>query len=149
MASDRITELVGAFDKRHPNPSKNYGIHGMDARFVLKGARGAVQFVAFLGIQLPHVREELRRKHSATDKYDSFAPMGADVGYHAPAPCYEGQSLTHDSCPYLDGKPCYYDGSGLRADEFMPEFIAGGSDAVWAMLEQEYQKRFGEDSNAK
>jgi hypothetical protein len=25
----------------------------------------------------------------------------------------------------------------------------GGKDGEWAMLEQEYQKRFGEDSNAK
>jgi hypothetical protein len=139
---ERIVEMAGAWDKRDPDPAKNYGIHGMEVRFVLKGDLGATQFVAFLNIHLPHVREELRRKRSPDDRFDLDAPMGADVGYHSPEPCYDGQSIVQESCPYLDGKPCYYDGSGLRADGFMPEFIAGGSDAVWGMLEEEYRFRF-------
>ena len=39
---ERIIKFHQAYDKRHPNPSKNYGIHGVDLVFVLKGELGAV-----------------------------------------------------------------------------------------------------------
>jgi hypothetical protein len=56
---ERITEFAPAFDKRDPDPKKNYGIHGVDLRMVLKGEEGAVQFVLFTGWMLPHVAKEL------------------------------------------------------------------------------------------
>lgn len=137
---ERITQITGAFDKRHPDPSKNYGIHGMSIRFNLKGPKGSVQFLVYTSMHLSHVHDELRCMANRRG-YDPFKPMGADIGYHAYAPQYEGQTAMED-CDIL-GCDCYYDGSGLRADEFMPEFLSGGSDAVWSMLEEEYKIRFG------
>ena len=142
---ERIVDMRGAFDRRHSDPTKNYGIHGMDLRFVLKGPKGAVQFLVFTNIQLPHVAREQWDRRDSPYAFEMAQPSGADIGYHAYEPQYEGQSQM-DSCEYL-GQPCYYDGSSLRADKFMPEFIAGGSDAVWAMLEHEYAVRF-EDSTS-
>lgn len=139
----RVTEMSGAWDKRHKNPAKNYGIHGMELRFVLTGPAGAVQFVVYTQIHLDIVARELWAKRDQPYAYETSRPMGADIGYHSPVPMYEGQTVQQDSCEYLDGRPCYYDGSGLRADEFMPEFLAGGSNAVWAMLGREYAGRFG------
>jgi len=42
---------------------------------------------------------------------------------------------------------CYYDGSGLQAEDFMPTFLAGGSEAVWTMLESKYNQIFGEEND--
>jgi hypothetical protein len=167
---ERITTVVGAYDRRHPNPAKNYGIHGMELRFVLKGERGAVQFVYYTPIHLEHVADEMLaracaesrlpidrlKKVSAPDargiaetikalslpssapKYNPFRGMGADIGYHALEPQYEGQEPRE--CD-LFGK-CYYDGSSLQAMEFGPKFLKGGSKVVWKMLEKKYKEMF-------
>ena len=133
-----------AFDRRNPEPSKNSGIHGVEIIFVLKGKKGATQFVIYTNWFLPSVQKEQYWKGNISSrlKYGSPEPMGADIGYHSLTPQYKGQTKTKDNCPYLDGKPCYYDGSSLRADEFIPAFLAGGSDAVWKMLEEDYRRRF-------
>jgi hypothetical protein len=143
----RRIEFRGAFDKRHTDPSKDYGVHGMDLRFVLIGPKGATQFLCYTGLHLPHVREELFRKRRG-EKYDLGAPMGADIGYHAREPQYEGQSVIQDDCPYVGG-PCYYGGSGLAAEEFMPTFLAEGDDAVWTMLRERYDDVFGPTTTAQ
>lgn len=72
-----------AFDKRHTDPSKNYGIHGVNMRFVLTGEKGASQFLVYTNWHLPSVSKE---------GWSDFMlePMGADVGYHAKSPQYEG-----------------------------------------------------------
>jgi hypothetical protein len=118
----------------------NYGVHGCELRFVLKGPRGAVQFLVYTNWQLSHVAV-VNERHN----HDHLLckPMGADVGYHSPVPTYDGQTSIRSACPYLDGKPCYYDGSGLRAEIWLNEILLPlGSDGVWKALEQEYHERF-------
>ncbi len=138
----RRLEFTGAFDRRNSDPAKNYGIHGMEMRFVLIGPEGAMQFLVFTNLMLPHVREELFQKRNGTvERFDLSAPMGADIGYHARTAQYDGQEPMPGDCEYVGG-PCYYDGSSLGAQEFMPEFLAGGDDVVWAMLEKRYARRF-------
>lgn len=141
---ERLVEFQPAYDKRNPDPDKNYGIHGMDLRFVLKGKKGATQFVIYTNWYLPHVTQEMLRK-PIKDRIDlecRFLPMPADVGYHSPVPMYEGQSKASDDCPYTDGE-CYYDGSGLQAEELFIDFLVGGDKAVWERLEQSYISHFG------
>jgi len=130
---ERITEITPAYDKRNPDPSKNYGIHGVNLKFVLKGELGAVQFLIFTNWQLPHVQREFGHQ----------GPMAADIGYHSPMPMYDGQIQMAD-WEYLDGKPCYYDGSGLYANHFFDVMVSQGGDAMWAAIEQYYVERFGE-----
>jgi hypothetical protein len=91
-----ITEFLPAYDKRDLDPKKNYGIHGVTLRMVLKGPEGAVQFVVYTNWQLPHVTEENHRRAHGNHVRDStlrglFDPMPADLGYHSPKPMYEGQ----------------------------------------------------------
>lgn len=137
----RDIEFRPAFDKRDPTPSKNYGIHCAECKFILSGELGAVQFAFCTGWNLPHVQKELREK----DCYRAIEyPMGSDLGYHSHKPMYEGQTLLTDSCPYLDGKPCYYDGSSLNAIPVMALLIAEGGEAVWKKLESYYIHTFGE-----
>jgi hypothetical protein len=110
---------------------------------VLKGEAGAVQFLVYTNWQLPHVVAEQARKESDADLYRLlWQPMGADVGYHSPTARYEGQDRAQESCPYLDGAPCFYDGSGLAAETMLALLIAKGSDAVWEALQERYDQLF-------
>lgn len=179
---ERITEWEPAFDKRNPDPKKNYGIHGATMRWVLKGPKGAIQFVVYTNWMLPHVtKEQIKRSYKramergekgfALEMETFWQPMAADWGYHSRVPMYEGQEPmgsvnwefkdtgkegieryesmrtetgTFTPCQYLDGAPCYYDGSGLYAEEVLNVLITQGGEAVWKLMEESYHERFAE-----
>jgi hypothetical protein len=136
---ERIVELTPAFDGRPPG-----------LRMVLKGEKGAVQFVAYTDWYQPHVQQELAEKGER--RYSSplgIKPMGADVGYHSPHPMYEGDEPLTESCEYLDGRPCYYDGSGTKAQAFVTVLLKEGSDGIWKALEREYRRLFGDEDETR
>lgn len=137
---ERILEMSVPYDKRHKDPEKNCGIHGMDMRFVLRKGDKAVQFVVFTPIYTKNIQREFESSPQASAMIRTLA---ADVGYHAPTPRYEGQEPMKD-CPYI-GKPCYYDGSGLRAEEWEKVWLEEGSDAIWKLLEEEWNDLFKEN----
>ena len=142
---ERIVEFTPAFDKRNSDPNKNYGIHGVDLRMILKGNKGAVQFILYTNWYLPHVQKELNWKATKEGilSIECFLnPMPADLGYHSLTPHYEGQSIASESCQYLDGKPCYYGGSGLNAERIYNVLLEEGSDGVWRELEDYYNHLF-------
>jgi len=141
---EKIVKFYPAYDKRNPDPSKNYGIHGVDLRMILKGEKGAVQFVLYTNWHLPYVQEELNKNAIGKDLYyiSSLNPLPADLGYHSLTPTYEGQSICTESCEYLDGKPCYYDRSGLNAERIYEVLLNEGSDGVWRELEKYYNELF-------
>ena len=142
--AERITEWSPAWDKRDDDPKKDCGIHGMNLKFLLKGEKGAIQFVIYTNWMLP----KNRRRWDEEVKAHLLQPMAADVGYHSPIALYEGQEQITDECPYLDGKPCYYDGSSTYAETVFDRFVTEGENAVWEVLEEEYRQRFekGDDS---
>lgn len=131
-----------AYDKRHTDPKKNYGIHGVNLRFVLSGGCGAVQFVLYTNWQLPHVQEEFDHKPVAS-RYPHLSchPMPADLGYHSPVPQYEGQSSMGSDCEYVEGD-CYYDGSSLNAQPVYETLLKEGHEGVWRELEEYYNQTF-------
>jgi hypothetical protein len=141
MKLKRLVEIQPAFDKRHSDPNKNYGIHGAEIKFLVKGKKGVIQFVIFTNWHLPHVQKELEGK-CHLDKYCFLKPLPADVGYHSFVPMYDEQKPITDSCPYLDGKPCYYDGSGLWAEDVFKLMVREGHEAMWKELEKTYHDRF-------
>lgn len=57
-ALERIVRFYPAYDKRDPDPKKNYGIHGVELLMLVKGEKGAVQFKLSTNWQLPHVTKE-------------------------------------------------------------------------------------------
>lgn len=135
-----------AYDKRDPDPKKNYGIHGVTMRWLYGDEKGVVQFVVHTNWHLPHIREDAKTQSKSTILVERYpfefwqAPMPADLGYHSPTPQYEGQHSRE--CDVLEGKCCYYDGSGLNAERIFEVLIAGGSDGVWKELEQYYKELF-------
>lgn len=138
----RKVNFEAAFDKRHPDPAKNCGIHGVNIRFVLIGKKGAVQFLLYTNWQLPRVTEEHDRK-PVDKQYPHLLcrPMPADLGYHSRKPRYDGQEPMSDNCDILGG-PCYYDGSTLNAEPVYNRLLAEGDRGVWAALEEYYIQVF-------
>lgn len=137
---ERWVEFLPAYDRRHPDPDKNYGIHGVEMAFYLRGPKGAIQFKVYTAWQLPHVdAEQLAGPHSRA----LCRPLPVDLGYHSPVARYEGQEPISDDCPILGGR-CWYDGSGLRAQPVFDRLVAEGDPAVWRYLEDEYEAVFGE-----
>jgi hypothetical protein len=49
---------------------------------------------------------------------------------------------TFEPCRYLDGKPCYYDGSSLNAERIFDVLTAEGDEGVWRELEAYYHATF-------
>lgn len=145
MNFERTINFIPAFDKRHADPAKNYGIGGVRIRFVLKGSLGAMQFVIETNWQLPHVQEEVDRKPFDWGlPYFRHKSMASDVGYHSPKPMYEDQKPM-DHCDVLADGKCYYGGSSLYAEETaFPILLKEGSDGIWKFLENEYRERFQE-----
>ena len=142
----KIIAFEPAYDKR----KEKCGIHGVDIRFVLKGKDGAVQFLLFTNWQLPHVTEEEVNRlehHNASSIKLFFTPMPADLGYHSPKPMYEDHRQAVDKCEYLDGKPCYYDGSSLNAEPIYRKLLKYGAKGVWEALEKYYNDTFKEGKN--
>ncbi len=136
----RELTIVPPFDKRSNDPGRNYGIHGMEFRFVLSKDNRATQFVAYTQLHLPHVARELHEQ----PKSRYLNPMeiqGADVGYHSPTPTYEGQTCTDEACQVTGGK-CYYDGSSLRAEEWAKRWLEDGTDMIWMLLREQYERTF-------
>ena len=122
-------ECANDSKKCKPGAGGSHGVHGMSIRFLIKGEAGAVQFLLYTGF-VPSNDGHKRDKNSG--------PLPADLGYHSPKPMYEGQSTQTKSCEFLDGKPCYYDGSSLNADEAYKTLINAGEDDLWRFLEEYY-----------
>jgi hypothetical protein len=131
---ERIVHMYPAWDRRDKDPAKNYGISSVRIRMVLKGPKGATQFVLSTGWTLPHL--------------PNGEPMGMDVGYHSPKPMYDGQTVMDDNCDILGG-PCYYDGSTLQADDMFLLLVRSGSEYVWNELERRYRDFFDRDESAE
>jgi hypothetical protein len=129
---EKVTRVQLPFDMRHVDPSKNYGIGGLNVWFILKGHKGAVQYAVKFPVYLPHV------------EYSMDEIYGFDVGYHSPEPIYAGQSVRE--CDHLSAGKCYYDGSSYRAREWTKEiFSVQGrypDDVLWEKLEEFYYEIF-------
>lgn len=145
---ERITKFVPAYDKRDPDPKKNYGIGCMRCFMVLKGSKGAVHFIFGTGIFLPETVQDYYKDGRDLFHYNFKGSegrqayyMGYDVGYHSHVSQFEGQT-PRENCDWLDNKPCYGDGSALRAEEWMDIFVRKGSDEIWKMLEEDYKELF-------
>ncbi len=165
---ERIVKFAPAWDKRSPNPKKNYGINTMQCFMLVKGKKGVTHFVFSTGILLPKTIEEYIKNGKAKYELHDWGyyflnkPMGFDVGYHARKKQYKGQELRHPTrmvktkgnkpfnykfpkigkkppvCEWI-GKPCYCDGSALRAETFMDILTEKGDEPIWKMLEEDYK----------
>lgn len=121
-------ERAVVFRPGYRTDRKSYGQHGMEITWLLRGPNGVIQFEMFTGWVPGLDRHADHLVH---------APMGADLGYHTRFPQYDGQDAMTETCDYLDG-PCYYDGSGLMADDLLREFLIHGEQVIWDRLAERH-----------
>lgn len=121
-----------AFDRRDPDPRKNYGIHGMEICFVLQGPEGGITYTIYTHWMLPHVQKELDAKHSELFR----SPVSAGLDGHWKVPQYEGQPPMKNC--QLTGGDCYCDGTALTDDVFQL-LVREGEEAVWKLMESRYE----------
>lgn len=121
----------------------SHGRHGLTIRFVSQGKDGAVQFVLFTG-WLPQYTQPSKIGLRELHGLDECRTIPADLGYHSKNPRYEGQKPVQKSCEFCDGQPCYYDGSGLNANDAMYALCNGGHDALWEFLDAYYETVFND-----
>lgn len=143
MKFEQIVKVTPAFDRRHADPDKNYGIGACRIIFILKGERGAVQFMIGTNWLLPDLQHDPKltdAERSMQDRFGLIQPRGWDVGYHSKTARYEGQPKR--DCDLFESGSCFYDGSMLLAEEWVPEFLAGGTDWLWPRLESLYHDTF-------
>jgi len=162
-----------AYDKRHADPQKNYGVHGLTMRFLVSGKLGTVQFLLYTNWLLASTRKDFDQ----FEKVSRFLldPLPADIGYHSRVPRYEGQNpmfrtkikrkapkeivfddevvslpdfeldreFLPEPCIYLNGDPCFYDGSSLNAVRYFDILVEKGDEALWLALEDYYSRALG------
>lgn len=172
MKLERIVTFDPAYDKRDPDPKKNHGIGCVSLRMAVKGPRGAISFTLFTSWNLKHVEEEFDKKqehtrfachplpadlgyHSPKPMYDDQHYVGQVVFHHDKPKVNAGTKehplmlppITYDGkpvkCDLISGDKCYYDGSGLAADEVYQLLVTKGDKAVWEFLEKRYTETFG------
>jgi hypothetical protein len=140
---EKRIEWTPAYDKRNVDPRKNYGVHGMNLRFILIGSQGAVQWVLYTNWNLPHVTKESMSYPEPViggDPHWRERPMPVHLGYHSLSQHYEGQDKL--DCDVLAQGYCYYGGSSLNSEPVFEKFLAGGEEAVWTELKEYYESTF-------
>lgn len=142
---ERKITFAPAYDRRDPDPRKSCGTHGVEICFYLIGKHGAVQFVLYTNWHLPHVtKEQLARSNGADSEQIGwrFLPDPANLGYHSRTKTEYGYH--NETCDILDGAECWYDESGLAANDVFDRLLREGDAGVWAELEDYYVRTFGE-----
>ena len=141
---ERIVDITPAFDKRDPDPHRNYGIHGCDLVMNLKGKMGVVYFSLSTNWQLPHVTKEMKTRpvYVPIDIDVRFLPSPIELGYHSPVPLREKMEPTIMNCDHLEGRPCYCESGCLAAEPVFEILLTEGSNGVWRFLEEYYRKTF-------
>jgi len=141
--ADRWIKVQAAYDKRHVDPNKNYGIHGVTMTFYLRKSKGVMNFTLYTNWELKTVREEVSTKQDNIVVRKDYpfeywrSPMPADVGFHSSKRQYEHQ--TEMDCDLLEQGKCFYDGSTLAAEDAFECLIEGGEEGLWTYLEDRYK----------
>ena len=138
----RVITIGGAHNCSKPrSDGSNHGIGSVRIWFLLVGPEGAVQWLINTG-WFTRSTPPLPLNHPSLYHPSLYhlSPEAWDVGYHSRKPVYEEQP-NMGACEYLDGELCYYDGSGLNAARFTPDFLTHPG-AIWEVLAEEYDKRF-------
>ena len=157
----RLVEFEKGYNYLHETGPRRRGQHGMGIRFLLIGPHGAAQFLTNTSwTPLGEVDEDknhdngYHREPVHIDKWESTEigglssvkfgyvrpPSGYDLGYHWRTPQYEGhEEYKRAGCKYLNGDPCYYDGSGLAGDDVLRDMVTKGEKWVWKWLVRRYR----------
>lgn len=122
----RFIEMRPAYDKRNPDPTKNYGIHGVELVFGVRRGDITVTWVLITDWMLPSTRESIHSRDHWPDGLGS-------IDYHDTKPHFENQ-FPLENCIYTGGN-CYCDGSGLASNDLFDRAVEDPSQ-IWKILEK-------------
>ncbi len=137
----RAVRFEAAYDKRAPEPSKNYGVHGAHIWFTLQHlpTKTGLTFSISTNWNLPHVQTEMdSRPIDSRMPFLFYKPQAFGVDFHDVKPHYDGQR-PREGCD-VTGGVCYSDGSALLGDEFLQTLIAEGDGGLWARMERQHKE---------
>lgn len=138
---ERKLSVNPAFDKRDPNPKKDYGIHSCELVFELKGKEGTIIWRVFTGWHLPHIRKKYFEEQDIKGFEILTRPMGAWLDFHSRKKLEGCSNFVTDKCIWLDGKKCYiWNFSTLYSEELFGVLQTKGSDEIWKILEEQYRR---------
>jgi len=132
-------ECIHGNERCVPGEGGSHGVGGLMMWFVLKGEEGAVQFMLGLGWFPQYSKPDRIGVRNVECKGQSYP---YDLGYHSKVARYDGAEVSHEACPYCDGEACYYDGSGLNANDAMYAMCNGGGEGLWKFLDEYYDSVF-------
>lgn len=149
--SKRQRELAGGLVKLITVEQAREEGRDCKIRFGLVGQKGCVSFVVGTRWYLPQVHQQmLITVLSANTQADQeslhrvlLEAQGVDLSYHSRTPLYENQEPSEETCEYLHC-PCYWDSSALGARPVYLALVERGSDAVWEVLRDRYERQWGE-----
>mgnify|MGYP007100049013 FL=1 len=139
MKFHRMVSFRPAFDRRHKDPTKNYGIGGVAIFFQLRGTNGGVTWEILTPMLLPRVHKETCAKNTPETLEILYRGMGGPLSYHSLKPQFKGQTRRETPCE-MTGKPyCYCDGSFIAGGDLYDVFLEKGEEAVWEEMEKYYK----------
>jgi hypothetical protein len=144
---ERRVDATAAYDKRHPQPSKDYGIHGVEFRFCLIGDAAAVSFGISTGWHLPSVvgvNEDSRPAYTQAlaqfNRGIGSYPLPMSMHFHVATPIHD-YLAEHEpnECDLLPGGKCYGDVTFTGSDRPFFALLRGGLDGMWKELAGELE----------
>ncbi len=142
-ALNKSLDIAPAWDRRHSDPRKNYGVSGVEMRFYLTGPEGAVQFLLHTNWQLPNVTREQEETSTTPEHVRALMrPCPMDLGYHSRVPMHEGHTPIGMACSVLGTDTCYYDGSNMMAKTAFNKLLTGGYKALDQYMLEFYNSTF-------
>ncbi len=90
--------------------------------WILRGPKGAVVFAISRNTAEEHeIAMTVPQAYCLDDSGWSWTAW--DLGRHTTEPARSYEEMEQENCGYLDGKPCYYDGSGLQAQYLLKHIL--------------------------
>lgn len=133
-AFERRMYLTAAWDRRDPDPRKNYGVHGVDLHFALIGPLGAVSWRLMTPWVLPQVAEWWATLPAPV----LYTPTADGVYWHRQV----------DGLETAGAQPCNFFGAcvaeqigSISREDVLEALIAQGDAGVWAVLERTYHEQ--------
>jgi len=131
----RRVEFTPAWDRRDPDPSKDYGVSGVSIHFSLVGENGAISWEIMTSWVLPSTEEMWKSK--GLGHFGLFKPTAGGVGFHYPPEREDLDYLEIGPCNLLG--ECRCDVGFLYGNTMMQRLIEGGEDTLWAEMIQAYE----------
>lgn len=134
---EQLVTCTPAFEARDPDPSKDYGIGGVQISFAERRGDLVIECSFFTDWYLPETQEKLSRQPRGT--YYKPIPLCNGIYWHYPKKTNEYQ-YEQKEC-ILSGGSCYGEaGSALYAEKITERLLREGAAGVWAEIDQAFKE---------